>query len=209
MQDAQKIQMLEQQTSIQKIYVEEAKLRDAQTRSFRHDIQNHLHILSGLLQENKIEQAHQYLVNLGHMAQALRYPVHTNNVAVDVLLSSKFAVAEQQGVRVECMLSIPTQTIVSDMDWCILLSNAMDNAICASAALEGHRRFLTISDRQKGNFYLIQIQNACVLADGEIPKDGIGLSNMRAVVQKYGGTLGLEVAQGIFHWEALLLISQQ
>lgn len=208
MQDAQTIQMLEQQTKLQRVYVEEARLRDAQTRAFRHDISNHLYILGGFLRENQTERACQYLAHLEDMAESLRYPVHTNNATADVLLSSKLAAAEQQGIQVECMLDIPEHTTVSDMDWCILLSNAMDNAVFASAQMTEGTRSLVVSGKRKGNFYLLQIQNTCALADGAVPEEGIGLSNMRAVVQKYGGTLGIEVRQGIFYLEILLLISQ-
>ncbi len=209
MQDAQTIQMLEQQTRLQHIYVEEARLRDAQTRAFRHDIRNHLRVLGGFLREGQTERACQYLANLEDTAETLCYPVHTNNAAADVLLGSKLAAAEQQGVQVECILDLPAHTAVSDLDWCILLSNAVDNAVFASAQMPADLRMLTISGKRKGNFYLMQIQNTCALADGAIPREGIGISNMRTVVHKYGGTLGIAVRDGRFYLEILLLISQQ
>lgn len=202
----QKYKQLEQQTNVQKIYLGEARAREQMTRAFRHDVKNHLQVVRGLLEKNQIEQAQQYLEHLGGLSAALTYPVHTGNAAVDALLGSKLAAAAQQEIPIDCTLHIPEQTKVEDIDWCILLSNALDNAICANAALE--KRWIEISGRQKGNFYLLRVNNPCTREDGALPADGIGLSNMRTVAQKYGGTLQIEIAQGIFHLEVLLLISQ-
>ena len=206
--DEQKIHMLEQQTNVQRIYLQEAASREQMTRSFRHDVKNHLQVVGSLLEKNQMEQARHYLERVGKLSAALTYPVHTNNAAVDALLGSKLAAAAQQEISIDCVLYIPKQTGVEDIDWCILLSNALDNAIYANLELEKTQRFLEISGKQKGNFYLLCVKNPCLRADGALPADGIGLTNMKAVTYKHQGTLKVEIAQGIFQLEVLLLISQ-
>lgn len=62
--DEQKIQLLEQQANVQRIYLQEALSQEQMTRSFRHDVQNHLQVVKGLLKKNQIEQA-------GHSRQKL------------------------------------------------------------------------------------------------------------------------------------------
>ena len=206
--DTQKMQMLEQQTNVQKIYLQEAKTREQMTRAFRHDIKNHLQVVNGLLEQGETAQAVQYLKRMGEISASLSYPAHTNNAAVDALLGSKLAAAVQQGIAVDCTLHLPEEAGIEDIDWCILLSNALDNAICANIAIDKAQRFVEISGKQKGNFYLLCVKNPCERADGALPEDGTGISNMKMVAKKYGSTCRIEIAQGVFWLEILLLISQ-
>ncbi len=55
---------LAQAARAQKTYVAEAKARYQQTKSFRHDIKNHLSVLNGLLTSGKSEEAASYLQSL-------------------------------------------------------------------------------------------------------------------------------------------------
>ena len=87
----QTIRILEQQTQTQEVYVREARLRYEQTRSFRHDIKNHLLVVHRLLKEGKPNEANEYLEKLEEVSDALSFQVQTGNVTVDALLGSKSA----------------------------------------------------------------------------------------------------------------------
>lgn len=205
----ERLGLLEQQAKVQENYIREAGARYEMTRSFRHDIKNHLIVLERLLQADETKKACRYLENLGQASDALTYPVSTGNTAVDVLLGSKFSIAAQEGIKVECEMKIPPSGKIGDLDWCILLSNAIDNAIRANSLVEQADRYIRVSGRQKGNFYLLDIVNPCGKERKGIPKDGTGVSNMRAVAEKYGGTVEINVADGVFKLDVLFLISQQ
>ncbi len=204
----QTIKLLEQQTQNQEIYVREAKSRYEQTLSFRHDIKNHLLVLRQLLREDKPADAHDYLANLEQMSGSLSFPVNTGNTVVDALLGSKLAVAAGQGIEVDCSVAIPRTSTVKDIDWCIILSNALDNAITASEAVVPKSRYIGISGKQKGNFFLLNIDNHCA-QDTEMPTDGVGISNIKAVAQKYDGKAEIDIVDCIFKLSVLLVISQQ
>lgn len=204
----QSIRLMEQQAHEQEIYIQEARLRYEHTKSFRHDIKNHLGILRILLQSGKTGQAVRYLSNLEHVSESLSFPVNTGNAAVDALLGSKLAAAMQKKIAVKCELKIPKVTTPQDMDWCIILSNAVDNAINASQALKVNTGYIDITGRQKGNFYLLSVENRFDGERGGILEEGIGLSNIRAAVEKYEGTVNIEREKDIFRLNILLLISQ-
>ena len=207
-QAEQTIQLLEQQKQAQEIYVQEALSRYAQTRAFRHDIKNHLVLLAGLIGRGQIEEAREYLEDLDQACGCLTYPVQTGNAAVDALLGSKLSIVEREGIPVQCQLRLPPQTGISDMDWCIALANAIDNAAFASRVLLPKERYIHITGKKKGNFYLISIENRCEKSIQEIPDDGIGLSNIRAAVQKYQGTVKIEVQDGIFRLDLLWVLPE-
>lgn len=204
LQAEQQVRLLEQQKAEQEIYIQEAILRDQKTRAFRHDIKNHLTVLAELLKEGRTDRACEYLSRLEQSAAELSCTVRTGNGAADALLGSKFSAAEQKGIRIRQELEIPDRSRMEDMDWCILLSNALDNAIRACQEIPEEDRFIHLSSRKKGNFYLLTVENSCRKELKEVPKDGTGLSNIRAVAEKNQGTVENTVADGLYRLQLLI-----
>lgn len=203
LQAEQTIQLLNQQKQAQEIYVQEALLRYEQTRSFRHDMKNHLAVLAEFIRKGQNGQAEKYLENLGQVCISLSYPLQTGNAAVDALLGNKLSAAVQAGITVQCELKLPVRAGISDMDWCIVLANAIDNAIAANSSLPAEERYIRISGKKKGNFYLLSVENRCEKTMQEVPEDGIGMSNIKAAVGKYQGKVKAETGDGIFRLDLL------
>lgn len=202
------LRLLEQQTHIQEIYLKESQARLTQTRAFRHDIQNHLLVLTQLLKNGQIDQAREYISLLEPTAAALSFPIQTGLPAVDALLGSKLTMASQEKISVQCELQIPSHTQILDIDWCILLSNALDNAIAACRQVPEQERSLQILGKKKGNFYLLSVKNRCDTCLKELPAYGTGMTNMQTTAEKYGGTLHVKIIEGCFHLDILLVLFQ-
>jgi len=200
--------LLEQQTQEQAVYVQEAQIRESRTRSFRHDIRNHLSLLHELLKRGDIVKAISYLSDLEEISSSISYSFQTGNPVTDVLLGSKLSVARQKGIEVSCEMKIPSEAVVSDTDWCIILGNASDNAIHALENVTEGKRYIDIRGTRKANFFYLRIENGCLPPSSDF-KEGIGLSNIRAVVRKYRGTIDIEFVDGVFVVSILLLISHQ
>ncbi|NDO47633.1 sensor histidine kinase [Clostridium sp. MD294] len=204
----QTIQLLKQQYHFQQNYIQEAQMRYEKTRSFRHDIKNHITVLSELLKQNLSEQAYQYLYHMEELSQNLSFTVQTGNVVVNALLSSKFSLAKQHHITIECDLKIPDD--IKEIDCCIVLSNAIDNAITESTTIpQTQHRFITVKSNQKGNIYMLSIQNKCHKGMTAIPDMGIGLKNIKSICEKYNGTMQIELHNEIYHISMLFIISQQ
>ena len=201
------IRLLEQQAQNQEVYVKEAKLRYEQTRSFRHDLKNLLLVLQRLIKDGRINEADEYLRNMEAVANSLSFQVQTGNFAVDALVNSKLDIAAQKGIQTQCTIRLPQKSVIADMDWCIIFSNALDNAINANEDILIEDRWIHISSIYKGNAYLLHIENRCK-KDTKLPLAGIGLSNIRAVLKKYNGKMEIEISDAIFKLNMLLIIPQ-
>lgn len=164
-----RVMLLEQQMKAQELYLKETCTRYEKTRSFRHDVKNHLTVLGELLHTGAYETAASYLSHLKETADALSYPIHTGRQAVDALLGSKLALAAEHHVKLQCELLLPSVAAISDLDWCILFSNALDNALHANLMLPLEKRRLSIQGSQKGNLYLLSFENACPDTGGTLP----------------------------------------
>ncbi len=201
------ISLLEQQEHSLNQYVEEAKTRYDETKSFRHDIRNHIAVVKNLLQSGKLEEAVSYMEDMDDMAEKMSFPCSTNNPVVDILVGNKLGIAKSMGIDVDCSLLLPYPCGIRDIDICIVLSNALDNAIHAVKNLgTGIEKYIRVSGRIQGDFLMMEIQNS--FHGKSVFKKGTGLSNVKKVAEKYGGAMSIETQEHVFVLHVLLIIPQ-
>jgi len=196
---------LRQAARAQKAYIDEARLRYAQTRAFRHDIKNHLSVLAGLLQNGELAAGQAYLQKLDSAAAALSFPYQTGNPVVDILLAEKLGLAAAQGIKADVELVLPEPCAVEDFDWCVIFANALDNALNACRLIEGER-LISITGSRQGDFYMLEFVNTCApeAPAQDAPPAGVGLANIRTAAEKYHGAALAEKAGGQFALHVLL-----
>ena len=201
------ISLLEQQEHSLNQYVEEAKTRYDETKSLRHDIRNHIAVVKKLLQNGKLEEAITYMEDLDDMAEKMSFPCSTNNPVVDILVGNKLGIAKSMGIDVDCSLLLPYPCSLRDIDICIVLSNALDNAIRAVKSLgTATEKYICVSGRLQGDFLMMEIENS-FRGNGAFKK-GTGLSNINAVAEKYGGAMSIKTQENVFVLHVLLIIPQ-
>ncbi len=189
----QKISILEVYTDLQKQYIEESKQKYDKTQSFRHDTNNHLTILYGLLEKNENQKARDYLGRLVSENKAISMKYSTGNPVIDVLFMEKFSFCEEQGIKVTCDTKIPPNTKIDDFDLCIIFFNALDNAIkgCKNA----ENPYIDLVAKQNKSFFIIDLINPY----SEYEKgSGIGLRTIQFLVDKYDGSIDMSREDGVF-----------
>ena len=196
------LQSLEQATQAQKNYIAEAQRRYEQTKAFRHDIANHLSVLNGLLNSGELDESKAYLNKLKTVSTSLSFPYQTGNPVVDILLSEKLGLAKE--ITAEVSLLLPRPCRMDDFDLCVIFANALDNAINACQSAKG-TKWIRIRGERQGDFYILAFENTC--SDEPLPPAGIGLSNIKAVTEKYHGAMLTEKIERRFSLNVLLNIS--
>ena len=199
--------LLEQEARNMEQYVEEAKLRYEKTAAFRHDVRNHLAVVRELLDREKYGEALAYLEETEGVRARTDFPCATGNPVLDILLGAKLGVAADLGIRVSCTLKLPYPSPVSNIDFGIVLSNALDNAIQACRKTEDRERYIDVRGKVQGELLLMEVENSCRGTAHIVA--GRGLANIRAVAEKYQGSLELERREGMVCLCVLLVISQR
>ncbi len=201
------ISLLEQEEHSLNRYVEEAKARYDETKSFRHDIRNHIAVVKNLLQSGKFTEAVSYMEAMDDIAEKMSFPCSTNNPVVDILVGNKLGIAKSMGIDADCSLLLPYPCDIKDIDICIVLSNALDNAIQAVKSLDaGIEKYIRVSGRIQGDFLMIEVENS--FHGKDTFKKGTGLSNVKKVAEKYGGAMSIETQENKFVLHVLLILSQ-
>lgn len=202
------LSLLEQEERSLSRYVEEAKTHYEKTKSFRHDIRNHIAVVRELLQNGKTQQALHYIEDMEDIAKELSFPCSTNNPVVDVLVGNKLGIATNMGIDVDCSLLLPYPCGLRDIDICIILSNALDNAIHACKNMSsGAEKYIHVSGRIQGDFLMMEIGNS--FQGKEMFKKGTGLSNIKTAVEKYHGAMSIKTHGTEVVLNVLLIIPQR
>ncbi len=212
-----KLAMLVQKANFQEQYVAQAQAHYDSTRALRHDIRNHLSVVKGLLSKGRVDQAKAYLGRLDEAAGQMAFPFRTGNPALDVLLENKFVLARRKGIVMEGFLKLPNPCFADEVDLCVIVANALDNAIDACGKMPaGMERVIRLSSRMQGEFLWIGIENSfCQEGHGQGKshggriRQGTGLSNIKEAASRCGGKVDLRITDNMVCFSVMLLISQQ
>ena len=133
----------------------------------------------------------------------------THNPLLDAILSRKYEEAARQGVSVYFDLCDLKDFPLQNTDLVILFSNLLDNAARAAAQAEPPEVYVRV--RNAGTEYVISVRNRVqkdlTLEDGQLPRStkaepghGMGLVNVREVLERYGGEYTLSCRERWFRF---------
>lgn len=196
---------LEDRMKEQSLYLEEAKTRNEKYRRFQHDIENHLLVLSGLIHEKNYEEAEMYFARLRKTSAHLLIGIETGNPAVDILLKEKISYAESNGIKVTHDIRFSSDCPVEDLDLCVILANAMDNAITACIKGNIKQPEISVMICKRHHFLILEVTNPVNTASRTV-KYGTGLKNIKYTVEKYEGTMEIETDENHFKLTVLLCL---
>lgn len=186
-------------------------------RSYRHDVRHHMLALSALLQQGETEAALSYVSGWQGQLTQVENRSWCKNTAVNAVLSAYMTQAEESNCTLEAEVSLPEELPMEELDLCVSLANALENAIRACRAIPdgGERRIrleLALADNRR---LTLHVENSCAQAveigDNGFPTGereeghGQGLKSIAAVAGKYHGIFRCNYSDGVFSlWVVLL-----
>lgn len=206
---------LEQTQVILNLQIEQAvreiaALRESQekTSAYRHDMRHHMQYLSSCIENGQYRQAQEYIQEIYSEIEANKITVFCENESVNLIFSAFAKRAEDNGILMQVMAKIPQVIPMSETDVCVLLSNALENALnaCMEQKEKGWAGVIEVSAYEKNGKLFLQIINSCgsdiVFEDG-IPvtdksRHGIGVRSICAIVERHGGIYTFSAENGQF-----------
>lgn len=181
--------------------------------SYRHDLRNHMMMLTQLLEEEKYEEAQNYLTKNMEAIPKVKIYSQTGNIYLDSILNCKLSEAEQIGTQLKYKIEASNHYVVDQRDLISILGNLLDNAIAAVKNVPDReiqflflenkgRIIISITNRYDG---IVQVKNHKWISrkkDGEV--HGYGIKNVEQTVEKYNGTVKISYDQTHFSVKVLL-----
>ena len=205
--------ILQQAFKSQEKSVEETKILYQSVRSIRHDLKQHFQVALTMLHSGKINEAVDYMEKYNDtVLDGISNKVFCDNDVVNYIINSKSKICSDRHIKIYIYIAneIPE---FSDLDLCVLLGNALDNAIEGASGKEKNEIYLEL--RNVDNFFMISVKNTIinsVLEDNpnlistknEKEVHGLGILSMKEVVQKYNGSIEFYESDNKFCCDMLL-----
>ena len=158
-----------------------------------------------------------YIARMNESISDFELTLQTGNPVTDVIVNDTRRWSLDLGIRFQMDFHYPEPGAYDAFNVGIILQNLLQNALEACEKVSEGERFITLTGKRKGRFFLLEVKNSFA---GEVvfgqdglpvttkkedaPMHGIGLSNVRREAEKYMGELELKADQQIFSATVLL-----
>lgn len=180
---------------------------------YRHDMRHHFNLISAFLADSNINATQKYIEEVQSTIAGTVVDEYCSNYAVNLILCSYISKAKSDMISVKTQINIPEGNRISDMDLCVIFSNAIENAIHACLKLKDTKdRRLQIVCKNKSEKLFIKITNSYSGVINFIDKipvtqeenHGIGTKSIVTVVKKYQGIYSFTTDNNLFELTVII-----
>jgi sensor histidine kinase regulating citrate/malate metabolism len=190
-------------------------------KNARHDLRHQLAVLKGYGADGDLDKLNGYLEKLvGNLP--VSKAVYCENYAVNAVVNHHLSALNSEDIKLDIKLDIPEDTgNVSAMDLCVMIGNFFENAVHACRRVKVGEKFIRVRSRVDGKTLSVTVENSfgglwhyddkngVYLSMKEnsaenIPREGVGLSSVKAVCEKYNGSMRIEIENKV--WKAAGLV---
>lgn len=181
----------------------------AQVRGLKHEMRGHLTNLKGLARAGEYDSLDEYIAKMDDSIWAFEVPFQTGNPVMDVIIGDAAGQSRELGVRFQVDFHYPAAGYDA-FDVGIILQNLLQNALEACEKADESERFITLTGKKKGRFFLIEVKNSFMgevifgqdalpaTTKGDAVMHGIGLASVRRVAEKYMGEVEISTVKQEF-----------
>lgn len=204
-------QQLERQ---QQFYSAQAEKYQA-LRAWNHEFKNTLVVIAGFIRKDEPQQVLDYIAKTEKKLKQSTMEL-TGHIALDAILNNKQQMAQDMQIELEYTIGLLEPLELEVMDLVVVLANGLDNALEATAKLaEPAGQVISCQLTLQQSWLRIIITNPVAqqvkLTDQKLPTDkgdtlrhGIGLNNVRYMVERYHGKLELKCDDSQFTFMAIM-----
>lgn len=195
-----------QQIDMENKFTENITDTITELRNLRHDVNNNLSIIRGLLSIEEYTEAENYLESIMKDLNVANNYVFTENKLLDVLINTKINRAQTLGIPLDAKLFVKTFPM-TDKDMCALIANILDNAIEGAKTSENAHIHFSIEKKNNNlriicdNTYSVKPiikKGKFVSTKSDKKYHGIGTQIITSIVEKYKGKIDFVIDE-MFH----------
>ncbi|MDR0851163.1 MAG: GHKL domain-containing protein [Clostridiales Family XIII bacterium] len=193
------------QIDVQRRQFERLAADTDQTKAMHHDFRHQISALKSYSESGDLIGLKKHLDALQVGLEHTEIGNYCRNYAVNSVAAYYVAVARSEGMTADVHLNIPEETgRVPAVDLCVILGNLFENAIEALRRMETEEKYISVYSKIAAGTLSIIVENnfdgiwrkereAYISRKiGADAREGIGLSSVRAVCERYGGLIRIE-----------------
>lgn len=162
-----------------------------------HEFNNRMTAIKSMLDQGKIEELQQYVDSIETKIKEYPQIFNTKNVIVDAIMTAKYEEMLNNNILFVHKFSELAEVKIADDDLVILLSNLLNNAI--EACMNAEKRTIKMKFVVEDKHVVLSVTNTfgsmpaeidgelVTTKDNESGNHGIGLKNVKEIVEKYDG----------------------
>ena len=206
-----------QQTQAIRARIREVEQFYARVRQLKHEMRGHLTNIKGLASCGEYAGLEDYIAKIDQSISGFERTLQTGNPVTDVIVNDMRRRSLDLGIRFQVDFHYPEPGAYDAFDVGIILQNLLQNAVEACGKVNEGERFIVLTGKRKGRFFLIEVKNSfigeVVFGQDGLPvttkqedpaMHGIGLANVRREAEKYMGELELKADRQEFSATVLL-----
>jgi hypothetical protein len=206
-----------QQTQAIRARIHETEQFYTRIRGLKHEMRGHLTNIKGLAQSGEYASLEDYIAKMNESVSGFELTLQTGNPVTDVIVNDIRQRSLDLGIRFQAEFHYPDPGAYDAFDVGIILQNLLQNALEACEKVSEGERFIVLTGKRKGRFFLIEVKNSfsgevifgqdglpVTTKQEDAPMHGIGLANVRREAEKYMGELELKTVQREFSATVLL-----
>lgn len=205
-------ELLQQQVQIYSHQLEVITQSEEKVKALRHDMKHHMNEIKLLANKYKVMEIQKYIDHMEEFIHNENEIVSSGNVEIDSVLNYMLQKAREELKTVTANIVLP-ESITHCFNINVLIGNLLENAI--EAARQTEEQYLFISMVLKKEVLKVKIENSFSGADktnmksedgkilwkttkAEKEQHGIGLKNVKKIVELYDGMMETKVHNNIF-----------
>jgi signal transduction histidine kinase len=186
--------------------------------ALKHDVRHHISAIETMIAQQKYKEAMEYIEQFNQNELTKTIPVLCSNYAADSIIKYYMSLAISKNIDFETDLTIPEAIGINSLDLCVILGNALENAVEACEKLNAARdKNIMVTSKIVKNHIVLVITNSYngeIATSGDViksaksgPGHGIGLSSIRQTVNKYNGNLDIKYTPDTFEVAIIMSIN--
>lgn len=202
-QTSSQLELANSQILMQKEYYESLSTQMNQIREIKHDIHHFTGVMNRLADEGDLARLRTFLSEYSENTITEQLPVFCQNVVANSIIGYCYLRARKFGIPFVSRCDIDRQITLTDSDLCIVLGNALENAIDACRHMDETKvKFVSIEAETTQGKWLFKVRNSyngiLEIRDGRYisskggKSHGLGIPNIERVVGQYGGVVIIE-----------------
>ena len=197
------------ENQLKKDYEENIKVMIEELRMLKHDYRFHLQTLRAMLDNHLYESAVDYFNGIKDGVEDFTKGYIEKYPATSTTLIKMSKQAREENIDFNIELQGKLDISIYDGDLNIVLSNVLENAFQAVRKIENKKRRISLELLLHKSCNIIIIENTyqgkVVMEKGKLctvkkdkKKHGFGLKSVESIMNKYDGTLDIEVTEELF-----------